>query len=98
MADPFQKPQSHGQKGYSSADVIALQVLAWVIGDDNRSQRLLDMTGLSVDDLRERAGSSEVLSAVMGWLASHEPDVLAASDDLKIPPEYLARAIYELDG
>jgi len=76
-------------------DVIALQVLAWVIQDDNRSQRLLDMTGLTVDDLRARAGSTEVLAAVMGWLAAHEPDLLTAADDLSIAPERLAQAIHD---
>lgn len=96
MADPFQKTASGTAS--APADVIALQVLAWVMADDNRSQRLLDMTGLSIDDLRERAGSAEVLSAVMGWLAAHEPDLMDAATDLNLPPEHLARAIYELDG
>ena len=98
MADPFQKSVGSKTGDGEPADIIALQVLAWVLSDDNRSQRLLDMTGLSVDDLRERAGSAEVLSALMGWLASHEPDLLAASDDLNIAPGHLARAIHQLDG
>lgn len=98
MADPFQKSVGRKSADSGPADIIALQVLAWVIADDNRSQRLLDMTGLSIDDLRERAGSNEVLSALMGWLASHEPDLLAAADDLNIPPEHLAQAIHQLDG
>lgn len=80
----------------SDAEIIALQILAWALGDDDRRNRLLSMTGMTPDDLRARAGSREVLGAVMGWLANHEPDLLAAAADLHITPEHLAATYQEL--
>ncbi|WOE75217.1 DUF3572 domain-containing protein [Alterisphingorhabdus coralli] len=84
------------QRDDTDAETQALQVLAWALGNDNRRDRLLAMTGMTPDDLRARAGSREVLGAVMGWLANHEPDLLAASEDLQIRPEQLAATYQEL--
>ncbi|MEO1046288.1 MAG: DUF3572 domain-containing protein [Pseudomonadota bacterium] len=79
------------------AETVALQVLAWALTNDARRGRLLAITGMTPDDIRARAGSRELLGAVMGWLANHEPDLLAASDDLQIGPEQLAASYQELN-
>lgn len=78
------------------AETMALQVLVWALGDDDRRDRLLAMTGMTPDDLRARAGSRDLLSAVMGWLANHEPDLIAAASELNIRPEQLAATYQEL--
>jgi hypothetical protein len=80
------------------ASVIALQALGWTLGEQDRAQRLLDVTGLDPEDLRTRATEPAVLSAVLGFLESHELDLLACAEDVGVRPEALVAAHAQLDG
>ena len=71
---------------------VALQALAWLLQDERRAQRFLDLTGLTPDILRERIGSGDVQLSVLDFLCAHEPDLLAAADALAMKPEQLAAA------
>ncbi|WP_337192864.1 DUF3572 domain-containing protein [Alteraurantiacibacter buctensis] len=75
---------------------LALQALGWVLADDRRAERLLDLTGLTPDTLRESLGSRSTQRAVLEFLCSHEPDLLDAADALGVPPARLAAAAQEL--
>ena len=70
--------------------VLALSALAWTLGDPARAARLLALTGLEPDDLRARAGDPAVLAATIGFLAGHEPDLLACATALAVDPARLA--------
>ncbi|HLZ79870.1 MAG TPA: DUF3572 family protein, partial [Sphingomonas sp.] len=76
----------------------ALSALAWTLADQPRAERLLALTGLDADTLRARAGDPALLAAVLGFLASHEPDLLACADALDIAPEALVAAQQELEA
>ncbi|GAA0726093.1 DUF3572 domain-containing protein [Sphingomonas japonica] len=76
----------------SHAEAIALQALAWTLGDPARADRLLALTGLDVPTLRARAGERTTLAAILGFLAQHEPDLVACADALAIPPHALIAA------
>jgi len=76
----------------------ALRALAWTLADDGRARRLLALTGLAPDDLRQRAGTTAVLAAVLGFLESHQPDLLACADALGVRPEKLVAAHRALEG
>jgi Protein of unknown function (DUF3572) len=76
--------------------VLALQALAWVLADDRRAGRLLELTGLTPDGLRESVGKVAVHRAVLDFLCAHEPDLLDAADALGIAPERLAAARKDL--
>lgn len=80
------------------AAALALQALAWTLGDADRAQRLIDATGLFPDDLRRRVGEPAVLAAVLGFLENHEPDLVACADDLDVPPTALVAARRALGG
>ena len=71
---------------------LALGALAWTIGDPARAARLLALTGLEPADLRARAADPAVLGAVLGFLESHEPDLLACADALAVAPGTLVDA------
>jgi hypothetical protein len=71
---------------------LALAALGWVLGDDERASRFLALTGLTPDDLRERLGEPAVLGAVLEYLSSHEPDLIAAADALGLAPQDLIAA------
>ena len=77
--------------------VIALAALAATLGDERRAQRFLDLTGIGTDELRLRVGEPALLSALIGFLEAHEPDLLAVSERIGIKPEVLAAVRRELE-
>lgn len=75
-----------------NAEVLALRALAYVIGNEALATRLLALTGLDGETLRQRAGSREVLAATLDFLAGHEADLIACAEAIDIPPQSLAAA------
>jgi hypothetical protein len=63
-----------------------------VLGDSDRAERLLALTGLDADALRAGLGDPAVLGAVLDFLAAHEPDLVTAADHLGVAPEALIAA------
>ena len=80
------------------ASTLALMALAWCLEDSRRAARLLDLTGLTTNDLRARAAEPGLQAAVLGFLEAHEPDLLACAAALELRPETLVRARAELEG
>ena len=74
------------------AATLALSALGWVLGDGPRAERLLSLTGLSVDELRAGLGDPALLGAVLDFLCAHEPDLVAAAEALNVTPAQLAGA------
>ena len=79
------------------AEAIAYSSLGWTLGDENRAQRLLALTGLTPDDLRARIGERAVLAAILRFLESHEPDLVACAEALGRAPETLVDARRRLE-
>jgi len=77
---------------------LALSALAWTLSDQPRAERLLALTGLTSDELRARATDPSLLAAVLTFLESHEPDLLACADALDVRPEALIAAHKDLDA
>ncbi len=71
---------------------LALRALVWVLGDEERAQRLLSLTGLTPDALRAGVGDIGLLGAVLDFLCAHEPDLIAAADALGVAPGEIAGA------
>ena len=71
---------------------LALQALAWVLGEERRAQRFLDLTGLAPEDLRARIGTAEIQLSVLDFLCAHEPDLVSAADELGVAPAEIATA------
>ena len=71
---------------------LALRALVWTLGEPDRALRLLDVTGMTPADLRTRAGAPAVLSAVLGFLESYEPDLIACADGIGERPEAIVAA------
>lgn len=80
-----------------AAEALGLSALGWTLGDGERAGRLLAVTGLTPDDLRERVGDPAVLAAVLGFLEAHEPDLLACAEELDVKPAALVAARERLD-
>lgn len=87
----------HARDTNEDAAALALHALTWTLGEPMRAERLLTLTGLTPDDLRTRADSAPVLAAVLGFLESHEPDLLACAAALSTKPTTLVMARERLD-
>lgn len=77
--------------------ILALQALGWVLQDENRAQRLLSLTGLDPRQLRSGLEDPTMLSSLLGFLANHEPDLIACAEEIGVPPEKLAAAAQQLN-
>lgn len=82
----------------TNADALALAALGWTVAEPSRAERLLAITGLDPADLRARAGDPVLLAAVLGFLESHEPDLVACAEALGVSPEALVHARAQLEG
>jgi Protein of unknown function (DUF3572) len=78
-------------------EALALSALGWTLAEDERARRLLDVTGLTPGDLRDRLGEPSVLAAALGFLEAHEPDLLACADALGTSPADLVAARRSLE-
>ena len=69
-----------------------MSALGWVLADEDRAERLLSLTGLTPEALREGLGDPAVLGAVLEFLCGHEADLVAAAHELGVEPQALAAA------
>ena len=63
-----------------------------MLADQDRAERLLALTGLTPETLRDGLGDPAFLRAVLDFLCAHEPDLFAAADALGVAPAALAAA------
>ncbi len=82
----------------ASAEVTALQALAWVVTDQDRAMRFLALTGCDSETLRQRAGEADVLGAVLDFLLDDEASLLAFADEVDLPAQSVALARFALPG
>lgn len=75
-----------------AAELIALQALAYIAGNEHLGPRLLSLTGLDAETLRARAGTPELLAATLDFLAANEADLIACAAAIERPVETLAQA------
>jgi hypothetical protein len=68
-----------------SAQVIALQALAWIVSDDDRLAALMSESGFDPSSLRHHAGDPVVLGAVLDHLLRDEQAVIAFCDAEGLP-------------
>jgi hypothetical protein len=71
---------------------LALGALGWLLADGTRADRLLSLTGLTPEALREGLGDPAMLTAVLDFLCAHEPDLVGAAEALDVTPGALVSA------
>jgi hypothetical protein len=70
-------------------EALALGALGWTLGEDQRAQRLVALTGLTPAGMRERLEDRRFLAEVLLFLEGHEPDLVACADALGVSPARL---------
>ncbi len=80
------------------AEIIAVEALSFLAADEGRLRRLLDWTGLTVEELRARAADPTILGGVLDYLLAHEALIMAFAEEANIDPQEPGRARALLPG
>lgn len=80
------------------AEAKALEVLAWLVGDEELLPIFLGSTGLSEDDLRTRVGEADLLGAVLDFLMMDDAWVQRACDGVGLNYDSLTQMRATLPG
>ncbi|MEM7749390.1 MAG: DUF3572 domain-containing protein [Pseudomonadota bacterium] len=80
------------------AEILGLRVLAFIASDPALLERFSSTTGVSVEDLRQRANSPEILLACCNEILRNEPDLLMFCANANIQPETVRVAEAILEG
>ena len=83
---------------HDADEALSLSALGWILTDEPRAERLLSLSGLAPDDLRESLGERSTLAAIMSFLTAHEADLVACAVGLDRKPEDIAAAAHRLSG
>jgi hypothetical protein len=78
-------------------ETLALAALGWTLGESERAERLLALTGLTPDDLRSRLADPHLLAAVLRFLEAHEPDLLVCAEEIGVSPAQLVETRRRLE-
>ncbi|WP_421703998.1 DUF3572 domain-containing protein [Aliiroseovarius sp.] len=81
-----------------TAETIALQALAWLVGNEELCPVFLGSTGVSESELRARAGEADFLSSVLEFLMMDDAWVMSFCDSAGLPYETLMQARMALPG
>lgn len=90
--DPFKPYQPRpkadpAERTSAEAEAVALQGVAWIIGDDDRRNRFMAITGCGADELRDRLTQPAFLGGVLDFLLADEPSLLAFCEQAGFPPD-----------
>ena len=83
---------------HEQAQIIALQALGWLAGNDELCPVFLGASGGSVDDLRERATDPAFQAAVLEFITMDDTWVIAFCDAHGLKYDQPLQARYALPG
>ena len=83
---------------HEQAEVIALQALAWLAGNDELCPVFLGATGGDMDELRSRATDSAFQASVLEFITMDDAWVIAFCDTVDLKYDQPLRARYALPG
>lgn len=73
-------------------ETLALQVVGWIVADQDRASRMLALTGLDASALRAGLSERGTLTALMDFAINHEPDLLACAEEIGVSPTRIVAA------
>jgi len=80
------------------AETRALEVLTWVLSEDDLIQVFMGSTGASQNDLRSNTLSHEFLLSILDFVLMDDSWVISCSEFLNIDPSQLQLIRMSLDG
>ncbi len=70
-----------------NAEILALEALGWLAGEEDGIQRFLSQSGIEAGDLRDGAGSPDMNAAVLDFLLAHEDLLLRFCAAASVEPK-----------
>ena len=80
------------------AEILALEGLGWLAGDEDGLQRFLNLSGMDKEALRAAAASPDMHVAVLDFLLAHEDLLLRFCEGAAIQPRQVHLARHRLGG
>lgn len=81
-----------------SAELLGIEALSWLIGNDELLPIFLGSTGAGVDDLRSRAQDPDFLASVLDFLLMDDAWITAFCAEAGYEPDLPMRARAALPG
>jgi hypothetical protein len=81
-----------------NAEILALEGLGWLAGEEDGIQRFLDQSGIDAASLRDAAGSPETGVAILDFLLGQEDLLLRFCENASVSPKELHLARFRLGG
>jgi hypothetical protein len=81
-----------------SAEIIALNALTWLAGNDDLLPTFINSTGIAPSELRERAADAEFLASVLDFLLMDDAWVSGFCEVERLPFDALLAARQALPG
>lgn len=78
------------------AEILALEALGWLAGEEDGLPRFLAQSGMDSDALRSAAGSQEMGVALLEFLLRHEELLLRFCESMHLAPKALHAALRAL--
>jgi hypothetical protein len=90
---PMNRPQTQ-----ENAEILALEGLGWLAGDETGIARFMDQAGIDAAGLRVAAGRPGTGLAVLDFLLGNEDLLLRFCESAGIAPKALHLARHQLSG
>jgi len=81
-----------------NAEILALEGLGWLAGEEDGFQMFMEQSGVDPAQLRDAAGSPGMGVAVLDFLLGHEDLLLRFCESAGIEPKMLHLARHQLGG
>jgi hypothetical protein len=81
-----------------SAELLAIEALSWLVGNDDLLPAFLGATGATEADLRERARDADFLASVLDFLLMDDAWIAAFCQSADYKPDFPLRARAALPG
>jgi hypothetical protein len=82
----------------NTAETLAIMAFSFLMEDDERRRRFLDLTGTDPDQLREAVAQPEFQGAILDYLGTDERILTAFATGADIDPADIERARTALAG
>lgn len=80
------------------AEILALQVITYITGDENALKHLMAYSGMGVHDIRENLKDPAFLGGILDFMLNNEAILLGFSEHNETPPELILHARRTLPG
>jgi hypothetical protein len=84
--------------GQETAETVALRALSWLAGNDDLLPGFIGASGITPDELRERASEAEFLASVLDFILMDDAWVAGFCETEKLPYDALLAARRALPG